>query len=232
VREMGAENQEESKRQAGNTKEDIMADKHEIERTDLHSYLAGLARRLRFLGHSVTALAEQDWTAGSELSEMGGMLALEANRLGRVAEALERSTAMREVVDRHDRGAARARRVAVAVPSVAPEREETPALGVAAEPSRLLSRLRAAEFLVTVELDPPRGHNIEKLVQGAKLLAERGVDVVDINDGSLGRVRMASSRSSCVYSGWPATATTTSPGLSPAFSEGDPGPIDVIIGNR
>jgi methionine synthase / methylenetetrahydrofolate reductase (NADH) len=42
-----------------------------------------------------------------------------------------------------------------------------------------------------VELDPPRGHNIEKLVQGAKLLAERGVEVVDINDGSLGRVRMA-----------------------------------------
>ena len=44
---------------------------------------------------------------------------------------------------------------------------------------------------MTVELDPPRGHNIEKLVQGAKLLAERGVEVVDINDGSLGRVRMA-----------------------------------------
>jgi hypothetical protein len=60
-----------------------------------------------------------------------------------------------------------------------------------AEPSRLLSRLRAGEFLVTVELDPPRGHNIEKLVQGAKLLAERGVEVVDINDGSLGRLRMA-----------------------------------------
>ena len=44
---------------------------------------------------------------------------------------------------------------------------------------------------MTVELDPPRGHNIEKLVQGAKLLAERGVEVVDINDGSLGRVRMS-----------------------------------------
>src|SRR5437899_9053779 len=29
------------------------------------------------------------------------------------------------------------------------------------------------------------------LVQGAKLLKERGVEIVDINDGSLGRVRMA-----------------------------------------
>jgi homocysteine S-methyltransferase len=99
--------------------------------------------------------------------------------------------AMREVVDRHAERASRPRRaVAVAVPA-APEREEAPAFGATAEPSRLLSRLHAAEFLVTVELDPPRGHNIEKLVQGAKLLAERGVEVVDINDGSLGRVRMA-----------------------------------------
>ena len=100
--------------------------------------------------------------------------------------------AMRELVDRDARGADRSRRAVVAAaPSVALEREETPALGVTAEPSRLLSRLHAREFLVTVELDPPRGHNIEKLVQGAKLLRERGVDIVDINDGSLGRVRMA-----------------------------------------
>jgi homocysteine S-methyltransferase len=102
--------------------------------------------------------------------------------------------AMREAVDRHARSAGRpGGRVAVA-PAVAGERpllEEAPALGVTSEPSRLLSRLHAREFLVTVELDPPRGHNIEKLVQGAKLLAERGVEVVDINDGSLGRVRMA-----------------------------------------
>jgi homocysteine S-methyltransferase len=99
--------------------------------------------------------------------------------------------AMRETLDRHAGGAGRPRR-SVLVPSpVAPAGEETPALAVAPEPSRLLARLRAGEFVVTVELDPPRGHNIEKLVQGAKLLAERGVEVVDINDGSLGRLRMA-----------------------------------------
>jgi homocysteine S-methyltransferase len=99
--------------------------------------------------------------------------------------------AMRDVVDRHAVRPDRPRRAAVIAPSVVPEREEASPLGVQTEPSRLLSRLRAQEFLVTVELDPPRGHNIEKLVQGAKLLAERGVEVVDINDGSLGRVRMA-----------------------------------------
>ena len=52
-------------------------------------------------------------------------------------------------------------------------------------------KLDDREFIVTVELDPPRGHTVEKLIQGAKLLKERGVEIVDINDGSLGRVRMA-----------------------------------------
>jgi homocysteine S-methyltransferase len=64
-------------------------------------------------------------------------------------------------------------------------------LGSTAAPTLLQQRLEAGEFVVTVELDPPRGHNVEKLVQGAKLLRERGAEIVDINDGSLGRVRMA-----------------------------------------
>jgi homocysteine S-methyltransferase len=99
--------------------------------------------------------------------------------------------AMREALDRHPAGAGRPRRPVMVTPPVAALDREPAPVGLAPEPSRLLSRLRAGEFLVTVELDPPRGHNIEKLVQGAKLLAERGVEVVDINDGSLGRLRMA-----------------------------------------
>jgi homocysteine S-methyltransferase len=94
---------------------------------------------------------------------------------------------MREVVDRHRPAEGRVRRPAVVAPTVA----EAPPARVSAEPTRLQARLASGRFLVTVELDPPRGHSIEKLVQGAKLLAERGVEVVDINDGSLGRVRMA-----------------------------------------
>jgi homocysteine S-methyltransferase len=96
--------------------------------------------------------------------------------------------AMREALDRvaPERSArvepARRARVETAEPS---------GLAPSAPPTRLQRRLDAGEFLVTVELDPPRGHNIEKLVQGAKLLKERGVEIVDINDGSLGRVRMS-----------------------------------------
>jgi homocysteine S-methyltransferase len=66
-----------------------------------------------------------------------------------------------------------------------------PGLRTTAAPTLLARKLEAREFVVTVELDPPRGHTVDKLVQGAKLLKERGVEIVDINDGSLGRVRMS-----------------------------------------
>jgi homocysteine S-methyltransferase len=95
--------------------------------------------------------------------------------------------AMREVMDR----APAARPASRATAPARPRAEAAPVLRTAAPPTRLQQKLAAGQFLVTVELDPPRGHNIEKLVQGAKLLKERGVEIVDINDGSLGRIRMA-----------------------------------------
>ncbi|HBH00546.1 MAG TPA: bifunctional homocysteine S-methyltransferase/methylenetetrahydrofolate reductase [Candidatus Rokubacteria bacterium] len=97
--------------------------------------------------------------------------------------------AMREVLDRRrpsPRPAARPR-VHVSPPAA----REAPGLHTERPPTLLGRKLAAGEFVVTVELDPPRGHTVEKLVQGAKLLRERGVEIVDINDGSLGRVRMA-----------------------------------------
>src|SRR6058998_1863647 len=97
--------------------------------------------------------------------------------------------AMREVLDRRRPARPEARTTAVTVSPVATG--VSPGLHVARPPTLLGRKLAAGEFVVTVELDPPRGHSVEKLVQGAKLLRERGVDIVDINDGSLGRVRMS-----------------------------------------
>jgi methionine synthase / methylenetetrahydrofolate reductase(NADPH) len=97
--------------------------------------------------------------------------------------------AIREVLDRRRPGRPEARRAMVTVSH--PATVAVPGLHVARPPTLLGRKLAAREFVVTVELDPPRGHTVEKLVQGAKLLKERGVDIVDINDGSLGRVRMA-----------------------------------------
>ena len=97
--------------------------------------------------------------------------------------------AMREVLDRRRPARPEARRAALTVSPVVTD--GTTGLHIARPPTLLGRKLAAREFVVTVELDPPRGHTVEKLVQGAKLLRERGVDIVDINDGSLGRVRMA-----------------------------------------
>jgi homocysteine S-methyltransferase len=97
--------------------------------------------------------------------------------------------AMREALDRVAPQRTAARVEPVRRPRVEPA--ESAGLATAAAPTLLQRKLGAGEFMVTVELDPPRGHNIEKLVQGAKLLKERGVEIVDINDGSLGRVRMS-----------------------------------------
>ena len=96
--------------------------------------------------------------------------------------------AMRGVLDRRRPAPRETGRVVVTVP---PSAGVSPGLHIARPPTVLGRKLTAGEFVVTVELDPPRGHTVEKLVQGAKLLKERGVDIVDINDGSLGRVRMA-----------------------------------------
>jgi methionine synthase I (cobalamin-dependent)/5,10-methylenetetrahydrofolate reductase len=99
----------------------------------------------------------------------------------------EHIRAMRAVIDRPpvERPAARV------APPPTEEPDRASVLRSAAAPTLLARRLDAGQFVVTVELDPPRGHNVEKLVQGAKLLRERGAEIVDINDGSLGRVRMA-----------------------------------------
>ena len=103
----------------------------------------------------------------------------------------QHTAAMRETLDRLAPGARRREtRVIVARPA-RPAPAETPGVAHAPTPTLLQRRLDAGDFVVTVELDPPRGHTVDKLVQGAKLLKEKGVEIVDINDGSLGRVRMS-----------------------------------------
>ncbi len=46
-------------------------------------------------------------------------------------------------------------------------------------------------FVVSVEIDPPRGHDLEKYLQGALMLRQKGADAINIADSPLGRPRMA-----------------------------------------
>jgi homocysteine S-methyltransferase len=77
------------------------------------------------------------------------------------------------------------------MPFVASERELV-ARAAAQEADTLLARkLRAGEFVVSVQLDPPKGANAEALYAAAGTLHESGlVDVVDVNDNPMARARM------------------------------------------
>lgn len=47
-------------------------------------------------------------------------------------------------------------------------------------------------FMTTVELDIPRGLDMSGVLEGARLMHQRGIDAVDITDGARARLRMSS----------------------------------------
>src|SRR3972149_4059165 len=51
-------------------------------------------------------------------------------------------------------------------------------------------RLAAGKFVLSVEVDPPRGFGIHKLLAGAHLLAEAGADAINVADNPMARMRM------------------------------------------
>ena len=50
--------------------------------------------------------------------------------------------------------------------------------------------LAERRFVVSVEIDPPRSVRIERTIEAGQLLQEAGVDVVNISDSAMARVRM------------------------------------------
>jgi homocysteine S-methyltransferase len=65
-------------------------------------------------------------------------------------------------------------------------------VGVEAATSTLLHReLEAGRFVVSVELDPPKGLNPSKIIQGAAALKDMGVRFMNIADSPMARVRMS-----------------------------------------
>ncbi len=58
-------------------------------------------------------------------------------------------------------------------------------------PSRLSQKLSAGEFVLAVEMDPPRGLSTHKLLAGATLLSEAGADVINVADSPMARMRMS-----------------------------------------
>ncbi len=61
----------------------------------------------------------------------------------------------------------------------------------AGTPTRLQQKLEAGEFVVMVELDPPKGLNPTKILEGARVVKEAGVEFINIADSPMARVRMS-----------------------------------------
>jgi methionine synthase I (cobalamin-dependent)/5,10-methylenetetrahydrofolate reductase len=93
--------------------------------------------------------------------------------------------AMRKAIDRLSEGCG----PSVAELTMPVEGEER--LASSENPSRLAQRLDERKFVVSVEMDPPRGLSAHKLLAGASLLAEAGADVINVADSPMARMRMS-----------------------------------------
>jgi methionine synthase / methylenetetrahydrofolate reductase (NADH) len=78
------------------------------------------------------------------------------------------------------------------VPMLFVEREEATPAQRRAEKTLLQRKLEAGEWVVSVELDPPKGTNMESMLRCAERLHESGlVDATDINDNPMARARLS-----------------------------------------
>jgi methionine synthase I (cobalamin-dependent)/5,10-methylenetetrahydrofolate reductase len=71
---------------------------------------------------------------------------------------------------------------------------ETPgeeAVQAADHPSELAYKLMNGRFVVSVEMNPPRSHNFERLLESARLLRDAGADVLNIADSPTARMRVS-----------------------------------------
>jgi len=57
-------------------------------------------------------------------------------------------------------------------------------------PTRVAQLLADETFIVSVEIDPPRSVRIERTIEAGRLLQDAGVDLVNISDSAMARVRM------------------------------------------
>lgn len=74
--------------------------------------------------------------------------------------------------------------------TVTPEPKPQP-VAPTAQPTRLAQMLAAGEFVVSVEIDPPKGHNPKRCLDGAALVQAAGAHVINVADSPMARVRMS-----------------------------------------
>jgi homocysteine S-methyltransferase len=69
--------------------------------------------------------------------------------------------------------------------------EPAAAIVVTAETTQLGRMLAQGEFITSVEIDPPKGHNPRSCLEGARKMHEAGVHFINVADSPMARVRMS-----------------------------------------
>jgi homocysteine S-methyltransferase len=118
-------------------------------------------------------------TAGARL--IGGCCGTTPAHIRRMSEALSSPAS----------GAAASPREQASVLSPPPEEEAAQRVDPASR-SLLAGKIARSEFVVSVEVDPPRGTRSKKMIEGAQLLRQSGVDTINVADSPMARVRMSS----------------------------------------
>jgi methionine synthase I (cobalamin-dependent)/5,10-methylenetetrahydrofolate reductase len=130
---------------------------------------------------------------------VGRMIAAGASLVGGCCGTTpEHTAAMRAALDalaagtvaRGDAAAIAPPESPVARPSVVARAATPSAEGERPPPTQLLAKLRERRFVVSVEIDPPRSIRIDRTIDAARLLRDVGVDLVNISDSAMARVRM------------------------------------------
>ncbi|HEV8546626.1 MAG TPA: bifunctional homocysteine S-methyltransferase/methylenetetrahydrofolate reductase, partial [Candidatus Limnocylindrales bacterium] len=106
----------------------------------------------------------------------------------------EHIAAMRAALDAiasSDTARAEARATGLARPAIVEAPSRRPAASAdAPPPTPLLAKLRDGRYVLSVEIDPPRSIRIDRTIEAARLLRDAGVDLVNVSDSAMARVRM------------------------------------------
>jgi homocysteine S-methyltransferase len=99
----------------------------------------------------------------------------------------EHIAAMRKAIDSNLAEPAETSQRSARVSAVADRASEL----IAPEGPTELAQKLGKKFVVAVEIDPPKGLSPTKAIEGAKLLKEAGVDLINVADSPMARVRMS-----------------------------------------
>lgn len=58
-------------------------------------------------------------------------------------------------------------------------------------PTDILQKIQDGKFVISVEVDPPRGFNPQKQIEGARHAMEMGADAINVADSPMAKVRMS-----------------------------------------